>query len=100
MVTLKQLRRENERLRKVQTKINQMRRMNEERARLIKENKQLAFRTKHPVAVATTQKFVNTTAKFGTKAWSGIQKWGQRLAEAERREQMRQRKLKSMKKRR
>lgn len=94
MATLKQLQKQNAKLREAQRKIGELRKLQDERLRLIRENKQLAFQAKYPKAVATSQRIVNTTAKFGVKAFKGIQKYGRRLAEAEKREQARNRVLK------
>lgn len=94
MATLKQLQARNKKLRKVQVELNEIEKTNQEIARLTRENKQLAFRAKHPKAAATSRRIVKTTAKFGVKAFKGLQRYGRRLAEAERREQARNRTLK------
>jgi hypothetical protein len=92
---LKKLQQENAKLRAAQQKLDKIKRLQEERARLLKENKQLSFRVKHGRAVDISQKVAGTTTKFGKSAFRGLQKLGQRLAEAERREKAYNKKLKS-----
>ena len=51
MPTLKQLQKENERLRKMQSKLNEIQKNNEDRTKLLRENKRLARNLKHGKAI-------------------------------------------------
>jgi hypothetical protein len=98
-LSMKQLQKQNVKLKAMQSKLNDMQRMQQERINLMRENRQLSFRLKHGKAVAITDRILNTTARSGIKAFGFIQKYGQRLAAAERKEKSVNRHLNAVAKR-
>ena len=109
MVTLNQLKKENERLKKAQRKIVQMQRTNDERTELLKQNKRLSREIKHGKAMRVGKAVSRDLAKVGKVTGKGLVKTGkgtlkglQRyaifLAEQERKQKATNRRLKSVKK--
>lgn len=96
MPTLTELKRQNEILRHQLQARKEMIDIGRERNKLLKENKALKFVSKHPRLVS----FASPTAKLGTRFGKGLVKWANKVAEAERREQMAKRRMSSGRKRR
>jgi hypothetical protein len=106
--TLKQLQAENKRLKQMRSKLNQMEKDNEDRRKLAKLNKKLSndikFRKSKKLTDKAT-KIVGTAgiksgkalSKAGIKAFKGIQRYGKFLEEQERKQRMKNRKLKTVK---
>ncbi len=109
MPTLKQLQRENERLKKMQTKLNEIQKNNEDRRSLLKQNKKLSRNLKHGKAIRAarvTGKILSEVgksggrglARIGTGAFRGLQRYGNFLAEQEKKQRRTNKQLRSAKK--
>jgi hypothetical protein len=109
MVTLKQLEKENARLKKMGMKLREAENLNKERRRLLKENKKLAREIKFGKAtgigknVSSAVKSVGKKAgkeifKGGKIAFKGLKAYGEYLNEQERKQRSLNRTLRSAKK--
>lgn len=109
MATLKELQKENARLRGMQTQLKDMQKNNVDRRNLLKENKKLAREIKFGKAINISKRAQGLTrevgkrsgkvlAKVGIGAFKGLQKYGTFLAEQEREQRSVNTKLKSVKK--
>ena len=106
--TLKQLQAENVKLRKMQTVINVAQKNNQDRRNLAKKNKQLARNIKFQKSKRLTDKatkIIGTAgiksgralSKVGNKAFKGLVRYGRFLEEQERKQKVKNRKLKNIK---
>ena len=91
MGTLEELKRENERLKNIQSGIRDMQKIQAERIRLMKENKRLARGIKYGKVINTGKRCGST----GVKIFKTLQKWGANLEEAEKRQKRLNKSLKS-----
>ena len=109
MVTLKQLQKENQRLKQMQVKINEMQKNNEDRRVLAKQNTILARNIKFQKSKKITDKATKiigtagiktgrTLSKVGIKAFKGVVRYGKFLEDQERKQRSKNRKLKTVKK--
>lgn len=107
--TIKQLQAENKRLRQMQVKISQMQKDNQDRRNLAKQNKALArdikFQKSKRLADKATKvigtagiKSGKALAKTGVKAFKLLNRYGRFLEEQERKQRIKNRKLKTIKK--
>lgn len=107
--TFKQLQAENKRLRKMQVKLNEMQKNNEDRRKLSKQNKTLARNIKFQKSKRLTDKATKVigtagikTGKVlktgGIKAFKGLQRYARFLEEQEKKQKSLNRKLKTVKK--
>ena len=108
MVTLKQIQKENVRLRKMQSKLREIEKNNQDRKKLLLENKQLARRIKFGKQLAVGRKVSRIAgavgkstgrglAKTGKGAFRGLQRYANFLDEQEKKQRSVNRKLKSVK---
>lgn len=105
MATLKQLEAENKRLRKMQSKINEIQRNNEARKCLAKQNKTLTNSIKFQKSKSITDKatrIIGTagikTGRVGIKAFRGLQRYARFLEAQKQKQEALNRKLKRTKK--
>ena len=109
MVSLKQLQKENEKLKKMQSKLNEMRRTNEVRKDLLRENKRISRNIKHGKAIGIGTDISKGISKVGKRAgkdllkggkvaFKGLQRYAMFLEQQERKQKSFNRKLKSVKK--
>jgi len=109
MVNLKQLQRENQRLRGMQRKLRDIEKNNEDRVKLLRENKMLARNIKFDkslkigrraskIAKDVGKPIGRGVVKAGIGAFKGLQRYANFLAEQERRQKSLNRKLKSARK--
>ncbi len=109
MATIKQLQAENKRLKQMQRKINDMQKDNEDRRMLARENKTLARNIKFRKSKRLTDKATKIVGAAGIKAGKALSKAGVKtfkvlnryarfLEEQERKQRIKNRKLKSVKK--
>lgn len=105
MVNLNQLKRENVRLRKMQTKLNEVKRNNEDRAKLLRENKRLARDIKFGKSIAVGRKAGKVLSEVGKASgkglaiagrgvFRGLQRYAKFLAEQEMKQRALNRRLK------
>ena len=108
-LTLKQLQAENERLKQMQSKINEMQKNNRDRRELAKQNKTLSRNIKFQKSKRLTDKATKVIgtagiktgrvlSKVGVKAFKGLQRYGRFLEEQERKQRSKNKKLKTIKK--
>jgi len=102
MVTLQELQEQNRKLRAQLEAKQELIKIQQERNRLLKENKNLQFASKYGGLVRVGSSIGRGISKGATKVGKGLGKgfvaWGRKLQEAERREQMAQRKIKKVRK--
>jgi lysozyme family protein len=97
--TIQELKRENERLKnQVQAK-KELIDIQKERNRLLKENKALVAYGKHPQFYEGAKHLGKTSLRFGKIAGKGFMSWAKKVAEADRRSQIAQRKMQTVKRR-
>jgi len=103
MATLEELKRENERLRNIQRGINEMRKMQEERVKLVKQNKSLSRNIKYGRTIKTgktvTKKVSRGVATAGRGILKGLQRYGNYIEEQKRKQDMLNKRLKKRKRR-
>ena len=108
-LTLKQLHAENKRLKEMQVTINKARKDNQDRRNLAKQNKTLSRNIKFQKSKRLTDKatkIIGTAgiktgrvlSKVGVKAFKGLQRYANFLEEQERKQRIKNRKLKTIKK--
>ncbi len=114
MVTIEELRKENRRLREMQVKIKVMQKDNDDRKKLLMDNKRLARRIKFDKSIGRFGKSVDTAkkaakitkavgktsgkvlAKTGRGALRGLQRYARFLNEQEKKQRSLNKKLKSV----
>ena len=106
---IKELEAENKRLKQMQIKINEMRKDNEDRRNLAKQNKTLARNIKFQKSkrlIDKATKIIGTAgiktervlSRGGKKAFRGLQRYARFLEEQEKKQRIKNRKLKTIKK--
>ena len=109
MVTLKELQRENKRLREMQNKLDNIKKSNEDRRKLLKENKRLSREIKFGKSIGIARDVGRVAHgvgksvgrglfRVGKGAVKGLQSYANFLAEQEARQRKVNRKLKTAKK--
>ena len=103
MATIEQLQRENKRLKAMQENIQEMKKIQEQRMALARENKILSKRLKHGGGSGIGKKiglsFGKGLAKAGKSTFRGLQKYANFLEEQERKQKLLNKKLKTIKRR-
>ena len=106
MVSISQLKKENERLKQMQNKLNEVKKNNEDRRKLLQENKRLARDIKFGKEIDVGKKVGRVAGKVGKatgrgllkvgkSAFNGLSRYANFLAEQERKQRNINRKLKS-----
>ena len=109
MVTIEELRAENERLRKMQSKLKEIQKNNNDRTKLLRENKILARNIKHGKKIGIAKDIGRGFAKVGKRtgrevlragkgAFKGLQRYANFLAEQEAKQRRLNRNLRTTKK--
>ncbi len=101
MTTLKQLRRENRRLKNVREGLRDIEEIQKQRMNLLRENKQLARNIKGTgkksgFLLKVGKTFGRGSAKAGKSAFRGLERYANFLQEQERKQKLLNRKLKSV----